>query len=85
MELRRSLKCAVIETVFGLLPRFTSWLSWMPKGILPTKFRHGLLIPTVASKLKRVSSARLTSAAPTNAAYVPTVQRLAWLNNTTYY
>jgi hypothetical protein len=35
--------------------------------------------------LSRVSSARLTSAAPTDAAYVPTVQRIAWLNKTTYY
>jgi hypothetical protein len=57
MESRRSLQCAVIETVFGLLPSFTSWLAWMPKSILPTKFRQGLLRPTVTSKLKRVSCA----------------------------
>jgi hypothetical protein len=35
MELRRSLKCEVIETVFGL-PSFTSWPAWMPKSMPPT-------------------------------------------------
>ena len=53
MELRRSLKCAVIETVFGL-PSFTSGLASMPKSMSPTKFRKGLLRPSVSSELKVV-------------------------------
>ena len=57
MELRRSLQCAVMEMLLRLLPSFTSWLARMPKSILPTKFRQGLLRPTVTSKLKRVSCA----------------------------
>jgi hypothetical protein len=52
MELRRSLKCEVIETVFGLLPSFTTWLASMPKSLSPTKFPKALLRPTVSSELK---------------------------------